>query len=241
MRALQIDLVCNIQKPVVDGPAANTGIMHLTRHHSPMLPTHLVAVPDKHKAADLHPVDPTPIGLAGFSSVVFMVSAYYAGFVANLKWVAPLGMLAGITLLVGSIFHFYNRHTLPATNFGVYGAFWLSVATYMMVAPNADFDSIMTCIRIPLAVFTLYAWIASFFVSKASLFIFTTLEIKLICFIVGQISEQPIVMKVGGWFGMLCAASGWYVSASLLLRPYLYLPLGAPMLTPQIPITNHKK
>ena len=52
-------------------------------------------------------------------------------------------MLAGITLLWGSYFQFlhgihgpHHGNTVPANNFGVYGAFWLSLAIYRMADPT---------------------------------------------------------------------------------------------------------
>lgn len=76
-----------------------------------------------------------------------MISCHYAGLVGTTGWVAPLGLIAGSCLTIGSIFHFINGHTLPATNFGVYGSLWMSVGLYMLLAPDADFDDAMTFIR----------------------------------------------------------------------------------------------
>ena len=66
----------------------------------------------------------------------------------------------------------------------------------------------------------------------------TTLELKLLCFIVGQVKEDGTIMKVGGCFGIACAAAGFYTSASLLIKPKFILPLGAPLLVQQQPVKD---
>lgn len=66
----------------------------------------------------------------------------------------------------------------------------------------------------------------------------TTLELKLLFFIVGQVKEDGTIMKVGGCFGIACAAAGFYTSASLLMKPRFALPLGAPLLVQQSPVKD---
>lgn len=91
--------------------------------------------------------DSTPLALAGFSAIVMMVSAHYAGLVDSLDFISSLGMLAGVTLLMGSAYNFKNGHNLPASNFAVFGAFWLSIAIHALLLPSADLENIMTFLR----------------------------------------------------------------------------------------------
>lgn len=181
--------------------------------------------------------DPTPLGLAGFSSVVLMVSLYYSNILPNLDFIAPLSFIAGLTLLMSSTQHFNKQHTFPATTFGIYGSFWLSISIYIF-AGLGDFTNVMKFIRIPLAIFTLYAWAVSIFISKASFVIFSTLEVKLVCFVVGELIASRVIMIVGGCFGVVCACTGYYVSAALLLKPYIQLPLGKPLVENRTVITT---
>ena len=189
--------------------------------------------------------DPSPLGLAGFSSVILLVSLYNVGAMACRDWIAPAGLLAGIALLVGSYFHFQNAHTFPATTFGFYCAFWTGIAISILLNSRGelenelqghDFDAIIAYFRVPVAVFTLYARIGSLFVSKASLVLFATLECKLVCFIVGYLAGSPVVTRVGGCCGLVCCSAGFYISASLLLKPFMAIPLGAPLLGGTVPV-----
>jgi len=180
--------------------------------------------------------DPTPLGLAGFSSIVLMVSMHYAKIITSIGWIAPLGLMAGLSLLLGSIYHFISNNTIPATTFGIYGTFWLSVAilVFTNLVSLDKLDGTITYMRICVAIFTFYVWIVSFFISKVSLCIFTTLECKLIFFISGYFSQNDTIYMIGGCFGIICALLGFYTSASLLLKPFIYLPLGKPVLKSRI-------
>jgi succinate-acetate transporter protein len=178
--------------------------------------------------------DPTPLGLTGFSSIVLMISMYYVGILSNLLWLTSIGTIAGITLLLSSYHHLKIGNTIPGTTFGVYGSFWISVVLYNITSPTeAEFAEAMTYIRIPIAIFTLYAWIVSLYISKISFLIFTTLEIKILLFIIGYFTHKDIIMKTGGISGIICSILGFYAAASLMLKPFTNLPLGKPILYPK--------
>jgi succinate-acetate transporter protein len=170
--------------------------------------------------------DPTPLGLAGFSSIVMMVSAHYAGLVSTTAWICPLGLMCGIALLVSSV---RNTHHIPANNFGVFGAFWIAIGIYSMFNPIDD--DIITFLRIPLNIYVTIGLVASLYVSKAAFAVFVLLEAKLVLFIVGHLAGVPRIMRAGGIAGMACASVGYYSCASLILKPYVTLPLGKPLLS----------
>ena len=69
---------------------AGTAAVNLQPHHSGH--DHVVTPPP---AAFPSGPDPLPLGLAGFSSAVFLTSAHYAGFISSTGWLAPIGMIAG--------------------------------------------------------------------------------------------------------------------------------------------------
>ena len=176
--------------------------------------------------------DPSALALAGFSSSVLMVNSYFAGIVPNLDWLCPLALLSGISLLSGSLFQFVNINTPNGTTFGFYGAFWLSVGLFTLFKnpSSEELADILAFVRVPLTFFTTYALILSFFVSKALIILFSSLEINLLCVIVGQFTGSLVVTRVGGCFGIICALSGFYLSASILLAPVIPLPQGTPLL-----------
>jgi len=179
--------------------------------------------------------DPTPLGLAGFSCAVLLTSAGFAGVIpasAVADAVAPVGFLAGLSLLLGASIHLASGNparTLAGTNFGVYGAYWTGVAVQTARSGGGDLRFI-TWLRVPLAAYTAVAWVAALFVNRASAVLFTALEAELVLLIAGAMAPSDALTRAGGWCGIACALSGFYASASLLLRSHVHLPLGAPPL-----------
>ncbi len=176
---------------------------------------------------------PAPMGMAGFSSMVLMVSAHYAGLIHDTTYVCPIALFAG-TLLLGSSLRL--RDTLLATNFGVFGAFWLSVGLFLLfgdATQTQDADAAITYLRVALLIFCLFGLTAALFHSRAVAAIFLTLVLKLACFIAGHLAGCTPVLRLGGWIGMVSASAGFYTFGALYLRPLLHLPLGPPLLLPR--------
>ena len=89
---------------------------------------------------------------------------------------------------------------VPATNFGVYGSFWISVSIYTYSDPSAhDLENTLCFLRIIVAVYSLYTLVASMFANKTAFVLFLSLEVELILYIVGFLNNQPNLMKIGGW------------------------------------------
>ena len=54
----------------------------------------------------------------------------------------------------------HHGKTVPATNFAVYGAFWLSVSLYALLDPSGDLENSMCYLRIILAIYTFFAMVS---------------------------------------------------------------------------------
>ena len=137
--------------------------------------------------------------------------------------------------MLGSIYEFFIGATLPATTYGIYGSLWVSTGIYVLTTLHTEHEihDALAHIRIPMAIFTSYALVASLFVSRASFAIFTTLETMLILFIAGYFSGSFALLKLGGYVGFVCSMCGFYTSAALLLEPFIDLPTGPPLLKPR--------
>lgn len=76
-------------------------------------------------------------------------------------------------------------------------------------------------------IFTGYATIASLKLPKAVTWVFVTLTILFFLLAIGEFS--PIVHKIAGYEGILCALVAWYSSAGILINTVhgrTILPLG---------------
>lgn len=79
-------------------------------------------------------------------------------------------------------------------------AFWMGNFAYMWLE-RAHYVDFMRLLRIPVAIYTVFAWVVSLHISRASFFTFTMLEIKLLCFIIGELIGSRNVLIAGGWCG----------------------------------------
>lgn len=176
--------------------------------------------------------DPTPLAISGFSSIVLMVGLYYAHIIDNLSFLMPLGFFAAAALLIGSFVQFRNNITLTATTFGIYGLFWMCIAIFLMNDKETDKTEVISYLRIPMAIFTAYVWVAALHVSKVAVIIFTMLELNYLFCIIGYFANSEFFNILGGIAGIICATAGYYLAASSLLKPYVTMPLGEPFLKP---------
>jgi hypothetical protein len=111
-----------------------------------------------------------------------------------------------------------KNNVFGATAFSTYGAFWLSLATLVLLeslgAINWDGHggTALGVFLLGFTIFNTYMWLASFGTSAAVCGVFTTLEIT---FILLVLAEFGIISSVyGGFMGIITAAIAWYASAA---------------------------
>ena len=182
--------------------------------------------------------DPAPLGLAGFALTTFMISVYNANWAPNITWVALAFFYGGLAQLLAGMWEFRNRNVFGATAFGSYGAFWLSLGGFFLLAnltrlgTGLDVVDALGWFVLAFAIFNSYMMLAALRVSIAVFGVFFTLEITEILLAYGYLQTNTSVVKWGGYIGVVTAAVAWYtsfagVANSLSTRPIL--PVGAPL------------
>src|SRR5207244_1279496 len=83
--------------------------------------------------------DPAPLGLAGFALTTFVLSAHNAnlggfGDHGNAIVIGLAIFYGGLGQFMAGMWAFRNRNTFGATAFSTYGAFWLAIGTYLLLA-----------------------------------------------------------------------------------------------------------
>lgn len=180
--------------------------------------------------------DPGALGLAGFALTTFILSMSNAQFVpAELGALfVPLALFyGGFAQILAGMWEFKKNNTFGAVAFTSYGAFWMGLATLVILETlkvlnfGASAHAAVGLYLAAFAIFTFYMWIGTFRINNALLAVFTFLEITFILLVLaefGFISSVP-----GGIFGLITAACAWYASAAAILNP-LYgrtvLPIG---------------
>lgn len=167
--------------------------------------------------------DPGPLGLAGFAATTFILSSVNAGFIAGP--LAPifltLGLFyGGLAQVLAGMWEFKKNNTFGATAFTSYGAFWLSLATLVIleitkvIGFGAAEGTAVGWFLLSWTIFTFYMWIGSFRTNGALVGVFSALLITFVLLTIGALGGLAIATKLGGYFGLLTALVAWYASAA---------------------------
>lgn len=169
--------------------------------------------------------DPGPLGLGGFALTTFVLSMANAHFLppAVAGVFLPLALwYGGIAQILAGMWEFKKNNVFGATAFTSYGAFWLALASMVLLQglKLLDFGQqgniASGTFLVAYTIFTFYMWIGSFRINNALLYVFTTL---IICFVLLDLAEFKIISSVpGGIMGILCALGAWYTSAAGVLN-----------------------
>jgi uncharacterized protein len=191
--------------------------------------------------------DPAPLGLAGFALTTFLLSGHNASFIPDLIWVGPAIFYGGLAQLLAGMWEFRNRNVFGATAFSTYGAFWMGLGLFIILAETTKFVSgfkggdltnSLAWFLFAFAVFNTYMLIGSTRVNGAVFMVFLTLEITEIFLVIGffKLSSGGTAwwLHAGGWMGIVTAAVAWYTSAAGVLNGQAgktVLPIGKPFMS----------
>ncbi len=185
--------------------------------------------------------DPAPLGLAGFATTTFLLSAANANWMSAASGAAFLGYAfayGGFIQLLAGMWEFRNRNVFGATAFSTYGGFWLGLGLWvLLVAPKdtalqAGHDK--AWILLAFAIVNTYLLILSTQLTMAVFFVFLTLELTEILLFIGGFANSSGLVKAGGYVGVLTALVAWYASAAGISNGMtggkLRFPAGPPLL-----------
>ena len=184
--------------------------------------------------------DPAPLGLAGFALTTLLLSAHNAGWAPDLIWLGPALFYGGLAQFMAGMWSFRRGNVFTATAFSTYGAFWLSLASYVLLvlfgkAPAADVPNAVGWFLLAFAIFNTYMMFWSMRVNMAVFLVFLTLEITEILLFIGNFNGSKAgegLVLVGGLVGVLTAAVAFYTSAADVIAGMAgryVLPVGAAM------------
>jgi succinate-acetate transporter protein len=195
--------------------------------------------------------DPAPLGLAGFALTTFMLSGHNATFIPDLIWVGQALVYGGLAQLHAGMWEFRNRNVFGATAFSTYGAFWMSLGIFVVLAvtsksfggalAGANLPNALAWFLLAFAIFNTYMLMWSTRVSVAVFVVFATLEATEILLVIGNFMEahghaNSGWIHWGGWVGIITAAAAWYASAAGVINgmsaPRAVLPVGKAIWAP---------
>jgi succinate-acetate transporter protein len=165
--------------------------------------------------------DPAPLGLAAFALTTFLLSAKNAGWTdGGSAWLGFAFAYGGLAQLLAGMWEFRNRNVFGATAFSTYGAFWIGLGLYVLLAEGSSANPLndLGFILLAFAIFNTYMLLWSTRVTVAVFLVFLSLEVTEIVLSIGFFSEVDNVVKAGGIIGVLTAIVAWYTSAAGVLN-----------------------
>ena len=186
--------------------------------------------------------NPAALGLAGFALTTFVLSTHNAmpTQAPDLTWVGLAFFYGGLAQFAAGMWEFRAGNTFGATAFSTYGAFWMALATFVVLVlvgkvPVADVPKGSGWFLLAFFIFNSYMLILSTRVSIAIFAVFLTLEITELLLFIGAFSGNAPgqgLTALGGWVGILTALVAWYASFATIansMRPTPIVPVGSAM------------
>jgi succinate-acetate transporter protein len=174
-------------------------------------------------ADDIKLANPAPLGLGGFALTTFVLNVHNAGLI-DIGAALPLGLFyGGLAQLVAGFLEFRTGNTFGMTAFASYGAFWIALASMVLmemnkiISPDASKGWLLVTL-IAWTIFTFVLWIGTFKHNKALIWVFSTLIILFILLDVAVWTGNKTITHIAGWEGMFCALTAWYLMAALILN-----------------------
>ena len=186
--------------------------------------------------------NPAALGLGGFALTTFVLSTHNAGWAPDLTWLGLAFFYGGVAQFAAGMWEFKTGNTFGATAFSTYGAFWMALATFVVVVlagkvATKDLTNDLGWFVLAFAIFNTYMLLWSLRVNIAVFAVFLTLEITEILLFIGYFGGNGAgqgMVQLGGYVGVLTAFVAWYASAATVantMRATPILPVGRPLWT----------
>lgn len=174
-------------------------------------------------AEDIKLANPAALGLGGFALTTFVLNVHNAGLV-ELGAALPLGLFyGGLAQLVAGFLEFRTGNTFGMTAFCSYGAFWIALASMVIMEMNKWIPAEKTTgwllvTLVAWTIFTFVLWVGSLTHSKALIWVFSTLLILFILLDISVWTGSKLIGQIAGWEGIFCAGTAWYLMASIIIN-----------------------
>ena len=178
--------------------------------------------------------NPASLGLAGFALTTWLLSMINAGWFNG----DSLGLVLACALAFGGtaqaiagLIEIPRGNTFGATAFIAYGAFWWSLALYLLFLHEHVVPAFVGWYLLLWGVFTFYMWIATWRSSRALQVLFAVLSITFFLLAFSEWTGSQTLHHAGGYAGLLTALVAFYLSAAEIINEThgrRVLPTGAP-------------
>ncbi len=174
--------------------------------------------------------DPLPLGLAGFASATFTISAVLAGWftISAVAIAIPVALVfGGIAQFLAGMWAFRRGNVLAATAFASFGAFnpawallqWLALARIIPNPTTGDATGVTGIFILTFSLISLYLAFAALSDNTTVAVILFLLALTYLLDGIGTwIAGGNIVLNIGGYVGMITSLVAFYLSAAIVVN-----------------------
>jgi succinate-acetate transporter protein len=185
--------------------------------------------------------DPTPLGLTGLAMVTLVAASQKLGWTTGLSLAIPWAIfLGGFAQLMACVYDFKHNNLFGATAFGLYGLFWISVATSWMIKMGALGQTLAGAVDVHqlgfafvgYLIISIFLTIAAFKTNKALIAIMVLIDVLFIGLSMDSFGMGEYWHTIAAWTELTISMIGFYAAgANLLNKMYgrIILPLGSPI------------
>jgi uncharacterized protein len=177
--------------------------------------------------------NPASLGLAGFALTTWLLSMINAGWFSG----NAMGMVLAVAFAYGGtaqalagLMEIPRGNTFGATAFLSYGAFWWSLALFVLFLHGTVPPAFIGWYLFLWGVFTLYMWVATWRAARVLQLVFLSLWITFFVLAASEWTGLEWLHHAGGYLGMLTALLAFYLSAAEIINEthgHVVLPTGA--------------
>jgi Predicted membrane protein len=182
--------------------------------------------------------DPTPLGLTGLAMVTLVAASQKLGWTTGLSLAIPWAIfLGGFAQLIACVYDFKHSNLFGATAFGIYGLFWISVASSWMIKMGICGQTLMGAVDvhqlgfafIGYLIISVFLTIAALKTNKALIAIMVLIDVLFIGLALDSFGMGEFWHTIAAWTELSISMIGFYAAGGNLLNKMYgrtILPLG---------------
>lgn len=183
--------------------------------------------------------DPSPLGLTGLAMVTLVAASQKLGWTEGLSIIIPWAiLLGGVAQLMACVYDFKHNNLFGATAFGIYGLFWIAVASSWMIKLGVFGETLaagvdvrqLGMVFLGYLIISVFLTIAAFKTNKALIAIMTLIDVLFLGLMLDAFKMGEHWHTIAAWSEFIISMIGFYAAgANLLNKMYgrTILPLGS--------------
>jgi hypothetical protein len=185
--------------------------------------------------------DPAPLGLTGLSMVTLVAASQKLGLTEGLSIIIPWAiLLGGVAQLIACVYDFKHNNLFGSTAFGIYGLFWIAVASSWMIKMGVFGETLAAAVDVRqfgvvflgYLIISIFLTIAAFKTNKALIAIMVLIDFLFLGLMMDSFGMGGYWHSIAAWSELSISLIGFYAAgANLLNKMYgrTILPLGSPI------------